>query len=174
LRTDLVELTRTPARATEDHGASRVYPAQHAGEQQVQGLRRGWPGGIGVGAHYQPSLGCGARSSIGRSSRTGAGGGSTGTGFRYRSVRPCRPRVPWRRSGPLYLAADVAITGTEAPDAILGLPLLGPAHPPGSSPQPARTAAQPAAGRHQPGRACADHPDWLSRRLDRHRPDGSA
>ena len=31
-------------------------------------------------------------------------------------------------SGALYLAADVAIAGTEALDAILGLPLLGPAH----------------------------------------------
>lgn len=76
--------------------------------------------------------------------------------------------------GALYLAADVAIAGTEAPHAILGLPLLGPAHPPGSSPQPARTAAQPAAGRHQPGRACADHPDRLSQCLDRHRAEGSA
>jgi hypothetical protein len=69
---------------------------------------------------------------------------------------------------------DVAIAGTEAPDAIPSLPLLGPAHPPGSSPQPARKAGQPAAGRHQPGRACADHPDRLSQCLDRQRADGSA
>ena len=59
-------------------GAARVHPAQHArgrvGEQQVQGRRRGigrgWPVGVGVGAHYQPSVGRGARSSIGRASRT--------------------------------------------------------------------------------------------------------
>ena len=43
--------------------AARVHPAQHArgrvGKQQVKGARRGvgrgWPGRIGVGAHYQPS-----------------------------------------------------------------------------------------------------------------------
>jgi hypothetical protein len=81
---------------------------------------------------------------------------------------------PGEDPGALYLAADVAIAGTEAPDAILGLPLPGPAHPPGSSPQPAATAAHPAARRHQPGRACADHPDRLSQCLDRHRADGRA
>jgi len=58
-------------------GAARIDPAQHArgrvGEQQVQrrrGVGRGWPGRIVVSAHYQPSVGRGARSSIGRSLRT--------------------------------------------------------------------------------------------------------
>jgi len=58
-------------------GAARIHPAQHArgrvGQQQVQrrrGVGRGWPGRIGV-AHDEPSVGRGARSSIGRRSRTG-------------------------------------------------------------------------------------------------------
>ena len=173
-------------------------------------------------ARCREEPGPGARSSIGRSSRTGAGvvprAQAFAIGVSYprlalgsrrvaRRWPPCRRRWPptassawlgdirvvevshaagdvhglvgfaflrgrsWRS---VCLAADVADmqAGGERPDAILGLPLLGPAHPPGSSPQPARTAAQPAAGRHQPRRACADHPARLSQCLDRHRADG--
>jgi hypothetical protein len=55
-----VELTRTPAQATEEPDGIPGYPAQHAGvragEQQVQGrrrsIRRGWPGRIADGVWH--------------------------------------------------------------------------------------------------------------------------
>ena len=120
-------------------GAARVHPAQRTedriGEQQVQrrrrGLGSGGPGRVVVGAHYQPSLGRGARSSIGRSSRTRTQTwvrGHRRAGFRRPSAGPWRPRRRARdRGGAPALRPPGAAGGRRSLNSVQGVgvpPLL--------------------------------------------------